>query len=210
MNPPGAPLPPSIPQAQNPKSGLAITSLVLGICSFALCLTFLTGIPAIITGHIAYNRARKFPLQFGGKGLATAGLILGYCSLAFALLLMPAMLLPALARAKQKAQTIQCVNNLKQIGVACRLYADSHNNVWPTDLKSIVQDLGRDPRPLKCPSDTRITAAESASTVSADNISYEIVTSEAPKADEVYIRCPIHNNILLGDGSVQIGKPQKQ
>ena len=209
MNPPDASIPPQTPQLQNPKSGLAITSLVLGIASFAMCLGLLTGIPAIITGHIAYNRARKFPLEFGGKGLATAGFILGYVSLAFTLLLLPAMLLPALARAKQNAQRVQCVNNLKQIGIAVRLYADAHNNVWPTDLKSIARELGN-PLPLKCPADTHVTAATSVSTVSDDNISYEMVTSGTPKADDVLVRCPIHNNILLGDGSVQMQRRQKK
>jgi hypothetical protein len=209
MNPPDAPIPPAFPQGQQPKSGLAITSLVLGIASFALCLNFLTGIPAIITGHIAYNRARKFPLQFGGKGLATAGFILGYCSLAFTLLVLPAMLLPALAKAKEKAQTIQCVNNLKQIGVAARLYADAHKNMWPTDFKSLAPELGS-PSVLKCPADTHTTAATSVSSVSADNISYEMVNSETPKASDVYVRCPIHNSVLMGDGSVQIGKRQKK
>lgn len=174
-----------------------------------MCLGLFTGIPAIITGHIAYNRAKRFPLQFGGKGLATAGFILGYVSLAFTLLVLPAMLLPALARAKQKAQIINCVNNLKQIGVAARLYADSHNNTWPTDLKSLAPELGS-PSVLKCPTDNNVTAAASISDLSGANISYEIVTSESPKADEVYVRCPIHNNVLLGDGSVQIKGRQKK
>src|SRR5512139_3368078 len=34
------------------------------------------------------------------------------------------LLLPALARAKQKGQAIACVNNLRQMGLASRLYAD--------------------------------------------------------------------------------------
>jgi len=38
--------------------------------------------------------------------------------------ILAAMLLPALARAKAKAQGIRCVNNLKQLGLANRMYAD--------------------------------------------------------------------------------------
>src|SRR2546430_6282074 len=37
------------------------------------------------------------------------------------------MLLPALAKAKQKAQSIQCVSNLRQIVFATKMYTDDNN-----------------------------------------------------------------------------------
>jgi len=37
------------------------------------------------------------------------------------------MLLPALSKAKQRAQGIRCVSNLKQLGIAVSLYASEHN-----------------------------------------------------------------------------------
>jgi prepilin-type N-terminal cleavage/methylation domain-containing protein len=43
--------------------------------------------------------------------------------------ILAAMLLPALARAKQKAQGIQCMNNHKQLCLAWRMYADDNNDV---------------------------------------------------------------------------------
>jgi prepilin-type N-terminal cleavage/methylation domain-containing protein len=42
--------------------------------------------------------------------------------------ILAAMLLPALARAKNKAQGMRCVNNLKQLGVANRMYVDDFND----------------------------------------------------------------------------------
>ncbi len=42
------------------------------------------------------------------------------------------MLLPALARAKDKAHGIKCVANLKQIGLAFQLYADDSADFLPT------------------------------------------------------------------------------
>ena len=38
------------------------------------------------------------------------------------------MLLPALSQAKSKAKQIQCLSNLKQVGLSVLLYADEHNN----------------------------------------------------------------------------------
>ena len=42
--------------------------------------------------------------------------------------ILAAMLLPALAKAKAKAQSTRCVNNLKQLMVANRMYADDFND----------------------------------------------------------------------------------
>lgn len=42
--------------------------------------------------------------------------------------MLAAMLLPALSAAKEKARSLFCLNNLKQIGVAMTLYSDDHED----------------------------------------------------------------------------------
>jgi hypothetical protein len=63
-------------EQRKPWSGLAIASLVGGVLS--LGLGFLTGIPAVICGHLGRARIRKSGGGLRGKGMALAGVVLGY------------------------------------------------------------------------------------------------------------------------------------
>jgi prepilin-type N-terminal cleavage/methylation domain-containing protein len=69
------------------------------------------------------------------------------------------MLLPALGRAKEYGRRAACLNNLRQLGIALRIYTDdnagfllprAHPNRWPTRLRDVYVDL----RILLCPSDS--------------------------------------------------------
>jgi prepilin-type N-terminal cleavage/methylation domain-containing protein len=50
--------------------------------------------------------------------------------------ILAAMLLPALAAAKRKAQRVNCVSNLKQIGLAFRMWGDDNNDRYPQTVTS--------------------------------------------------------------------------
>jgi prepilin-type N-terminal cleavage/methylation domain-containing protein/prepilin-type processing-associated H-X9-DG protein len=45
--------------------------------------------------------------------------------------ILASMLLPALARAKESANRIKCVNHLKQINTALKMYADDYSDLYP-------------------------------------------------------------------------------
>jgi prepilin-type N-terminal cleavage/methylation domain-containing protein/prepilin-type processing-associated H-X9-DG protein len=61
------------------------------------------------------------------------------------------LLLPSLARAKDKAKDIMCVNNLKQLGVAVRMFADENGGKLPEvePLPSLPLDPAK-PLPRLC------------------------------------------------------------
>ncbi|CAN5145821.1 hypothetical protein BH23VER1_BH23VER1_32970 [soil metagenome] len=78
------PYPPPPPGRTTP--GLTVASFVCGLVSIVLGLGALTGIPAVILGHMAMKLYRTEPEIHEGRGLAVAGLVLGYISIALTVL----------------------------------------------------------------------------------------------------------------------------
>lgn len=101
---------------QPPKTdGGAIASMVLGIASFVLCLSFFSGIPAVIVGHISRSKIKKSGGRLKGDGMALAGLILGYISFLF-IPIIAAIVIPNVFRARISANesaaraTVRAIN----------------------------------------------------------------------------------------------------
>jgi hypothetical protein len=208
------------------QKGLAITSLVLGLLSLT-CFSFLTGIPAIICGHLARARARRSPGQYSGAGLALAGLITGYVGL----VALPALLLPALAAAKHNAQAITCSDQMKCIGLSFRTWAIDNDGNFPFNLSTnqggtmefsalgidgsdssaarIFQVMSNElstPKILVCPADSKRQPALDFRSLQSANVSYRVYSSTNVKEtnpQEILAACPIHGHVLLCDGSVQ-------
>jgi prepilin-type N-terminal cleavage/methylation domain-containing protein/prepilin-type processing-associated H-X9-DG protein len=79
--------------------------------------------------------------------------------------ILAAMLLPALSKAKERARTTQCLNQLRQLGQAMQMYGDDQNSLLPPAetgvpwnstnpvpwLRPLV-DYYRDTNILRCPS----------------------------------------------------------
>lgn len=212
MNEP-QPFPPTASPQQS--SNLSITSLVLGILSLT-CLAFLSGIPAIITGHMAHSRAKKLPELYGGAGIALTGLILGYIGTILTTIVYGAiaagLLLPAIAKAKNRGSTINCVNNMKQIGLAARIWSNDHNETFPPDFLSMSNELAA-PKILVCPNDRSKTPATAWSQFDPSrNVTYLFLTPGAKETEvlnQVAFQCPIHGNMGMGDGSVRQGSGRR-
>lgn len=74
--------------------------------------------------------------------------------------LLAAILLPALARAREAARRVSCQNNMKQVGILFKMYANEHQGVYPplddTEYYFTFQDGSleqHDPKIMQCPSD---------------------------------------------------------
>ena len=116
------------------------------------------------------------------------------------LAILAALLLPALASAKKKAQRISCINNLKQTGLSFRIWAGNNGDKYPMEISTrtngtkefttgadtfrhfqvMSNEMGTQ-RILICPADTRTTASNFA-TLKNENLSY-FVSLDANDSD---------------------------
>jgi len=117
------------------------------------------------------------------------------------------MLLPALSRAKSKAQRIACMNNQKQIGLGLRLWADNNQGKFPWKVDqsqgggrpngtgnarvnfqfSLVSNELGSTRILLCPSDVRRVPGTNFATLALTNLSYALCLEADDKRPRVVL-----------------------
>jgi hypothetical protein len=221
LSPP--PILPPAPSSPPGTSRLAIASLVLGI--LGLVSYGLTALVGLIVGIVARRRIKRSGGRLRGSALASAGIVVSVC---FAVL--GGMVLPALAAANAYAKSIGCINNMKQIGLAFRVWATDHEDRFPFNVPAkeggtmeftkpdgdgfdesaprILQVLSnelRSPKLLVCPSDSSKRPAIDFSNLSAANVSYRVRSGTnvtEGDASEVLARCPVHDTEVCCDGTV--------
>lgn len=133
-------------------SGLAIASLVLGILAFFTL--GVTGIVAVILGHMALSRIRRQPAELGGSGLAIAGLVTGYIGivLLILMLLIPLFLGGAIFAMKgigDQAKLQQVQSDFKSLDSALLMYKLNARNYPAQDqgLEALVGKPTTEPVP---------------------------------------------------------------
>jgi hypothetical protein len=144
-----------------------------------------------------------------------------------------AMILPALSKAKGKAQSVACQNHMKQICLAFLIWSSDHNDKFPfhagasdggtlelcdrdaegydrnaaRHFQAMAAELGT-PKILVCPDDSSKSVAPRFEQLKAENVSYRLrtgprVTDVNP--GEILIYCPEHHHVGRVDGSVHPG-----
>jgi prepilin-type N-terminal cleavage/methylation domain-containing protein len=121
--------------------------------------------------------------------------------------ILAALLLPALARAKANAQRITCVNNLKQVGLAMRLWADNNEGKYPWKVEkaegggkpdssgtnrvnfqlSLAANELASTKILLCPNDVRRVPATDFATIALTNVSYALCNEADEKRPRVIL-----------------------
>jgi hypothetical protein len=138
---------------------------------------------------------------------------------------------PGAARAR--AQGFMCENNLKQIGLAFKVWAIDHDEQFPFNVsttgggskehcargsdgfdqnaalhfKALSKEL-LDPKVVVCPADAAKQPAIDFSALEARNVSYQLrsgtnISDATP--GEILAICPIHKHTLRCDGTVERG-----
>lgn len=113
----------------------------------------------------------------------------------------------AMEDARDRAASIVCVNNLKQLGLAVKMWSVDNGEITPPNVQSLSKYIGSFAKVFICPADTQRQAAADVSSLTPANCSYEYLAASTPDNETnrncVIFRCPIHGHIGLIDGSVQ-------
>lgn len=114
--------------------------------------------------------------------------------------------LDAMNEAKARAMRINCINNLKQVGLAVRLYMADNNEVCPPDFMTMSNELNT-PKILFCPANTNLPSVRTWPEFATTSSSYQYLVAGVTNADiepeRILTYCPTHNIFGLCDGSVQ-------
>jgi prepilin-type processing-associated H-X9-DG protein len=189
--------------------GLAVASLILGVLSL-VCFGVLTGVPAVICGHLAKSKIKHSGGTLDGDGLAIGGLITGYIGIFFVSIailgIMAGMMLPAVAMARERARRAKCMSNLSQLGKACQMYSLDHPETALNSHSQII-DLLPEASAFICPSSDSQPGELNLVDQWADYVMVtNLLVSSSSESVRAYCKPENHRgqgcNVLHVDGSV--------
>lgn len=113
--------------------------------------------------------------------------------------ILAALLLPAIAQARERARRISCANNLKQIGLGIKMYAGDHREKFPVSITSASRYLAHQAKLFLCPSDAYRSPTNAIGEMTVDNNSYGYRAWEDVEDGTRMSESTIPNQLLMCD-----------
>jgi len=125
-----------LPMGPPESSGKAIASLICGMFMWI----FPAAVAAVILGHVSLSDIKRSAGRLTGRGMAITGLVLGYAGLFFIpfILIIAAIAIPNLLRARQAANEAVAIESLRAINVAAVRYSSQYGNGFPPSLAAMA------------------------------------------------------------------------
>lgn len=121
------------PASELQTSGMAVASFILGLLFFV----FPAAILAVVFGHLSRSAIQKSAGRLKGSGLALTGLILGYLGVSvLPVLIIAAIAIPNLLRARIAANEASAVGSLRTLNVAVVAYTSAYGH-YPATLTAL-------------------------------------------------------------------------
>ena len=104
---------------------------------------------------------------------------------------------------KHEAQAVGCINHMKQIGLAARLWAKEHDGVFPPDLAALKDQIPS-VKVLFCNAAPGGVQAANWAEFDPKTMGYQFLNPNGSvnEPQKPLAFCPFHNNTVLSDASV--------